>query len=324
MSTTPVHLITGLLGSGKTTLLQNLLTQKPSGEKWGIIINDFGPLTIDAALIDGADEIVEVRGGCVCCSAQHGLRQALDALLKAGVTRILVEPTGVSHPAETTDLFLHHPALELQAIVAVMTPQQLTPARWEKSALMRDLAMLADIVVLNKTDLASPHETEQAEQLLRQQPRPPQTILRTTHAHCQLNDLLKPHSPPPLLIWQHEPHQCTAFMPHETDLPGLIDAQRSESESDGLVTIGYRWGPEAVFSRPALRQVFADTAPLRGKGLIRTGRHWQSLQWAYNTLSLQETAWQRDSRLLVFFDHADAIEPFETRLGDAISLKLAR
>ncbi|SIO11773.1 CobW/HypB/UreG, nucleotide-binding domain [Sulfurivirga caldicuralii] len=322
MSTTPVHLITGLLGSGKTTLLQNLLKQKPSEEKWGIIINDFGPLTIDATLVAGADKIVEVRGGCVCCSAQHGLRQALDALLKAGITRILVEPTGVSHPAEITDLFLHHPALELQAIVAVMTPQQLTPARWEKSALMRDLAMLADLVVLNKIDLATADVIQQAEQLLCQQPRPPQTILRASHADCQLHDLLKPHSPPPLLIWQHKPHQCTSFMPHETDLPGLIDAQRSES--DGLITLGYRWGPEAVFSRPALRQVFADTAPHRGKGLIRTGKRWQSLQWADNILSLQETAWQRDSRLLVFFDRADAIEPFETRLKDSILLKLAQ
>ncbi len=321
MSTTPVHLITGLLGSGKTTLIQNLIQQKPATEHWGVIINDFGPIGIDTTLLDDSAEVVEVRGGCVCCSAQHGLRQALDALLKEGVARLLVEPTGVSHPAEITDLFLHHPHLDLQAIVTVMTPQQLTPARWQKSALLRDLAMLADIVVLNKTDLAAPAEIQQAEQRLRQQPRPPQHILHTTHARCALHDLLRPHTSPSLLIWQHEPHQCSNFQPHNADLPGLLEAQRGES--DGLSVVGYRFSPAAVFSRPALRQLFAALPPLRAKGLVRLGRRWQSLQWADHALQLQETAWQRDSRLLVFLTQENAVQPFEEQLKTAIHLKLA-
>ncbi len=322
MKRTPIHLITGLLGSGKTTLLHHLLYQKPVDERWGLIINDFGPLEIDAALLNEADEMIEVRGGCVCCSAQHGLRQALDALLKRNVSRILVEPTGVSHPADMADLFLHHPQLDLQAIIAVMTPLQLTPERWQKSALLRDLAMLADIILLNKTDQAPADAIARAEHLLHQQPRPPQTIVLTTHAACPLHTLLRPHTPPPLLIWQQTPHACTAFRTHTAHLPGLTDAQQGESE--GLTVVGYRFSTEAVFSRPALRQLFAETPPLRAKGLLRMGKRWQSLQWADNALTLQETAWQRDSRLLAFFEDPAFIAPFEHHLRTAIHLKLAQ
>jgi len=319
---TPLHLITGLLGSGKTTLIRHLLKQKPAKERWGVILNDFGPLAIDSALLNDADEVIEVRGGCICCTAHHSLRQALDALLKKQPHRILVEPTGVSHPAEMTDLFLHHPHLDVQAIVTVMTPHQLTDARWKKSELMRQLAMLADIVILNKVDLATAEAIDQAERLLRQQPRPPQRIVHTTHARCPISQLLLPHQPLPPLLWQHEPHGCTRFEPHPAELPGLLEAQRGMS--DELTVTGYRFSAEAVFSRPALRQAFTASPPLRAKGLLRTGKYWQSLQWADESLQLQETAWQRDSRLLVFFENPAQIAPFEEALKSAIHLKLAQ
>lgn len=173
----PVHLITGLLGSGKTTALTHLLSQKPPEENWGFIINEFGNIDIDAATLSQANsnrQVLSIAGGCVCCTAQHGLKQAINQILKQqqpnqALTRLWIEPTGLGHPAKIIDTLTRETfiqAIELQKVVCVITPHQLTPERWQKSAVMRDLVTLSDIILLNKTDLSQSEETQQAQQLL--------------------------------------------------------------------------------------------------------------------------------------------------------------
>jgi len=119
----PVHLITGLLGSGKTTTLKHLISQKPNNEKWGILINEFGDIDIDAATLEASDSsqlhIQQVSGGCVCCTAQFGLIDAINQLLSQPIDRLLIEPTGLGHPAKIIDSLKHTQfkrALSLQAL----------------------------------------------------------------------------------------------------------------------------------------------------------------------------------------------------------------
>ncbi|HNK33558.1 MAG TPA: GTP-binding protein, partial [Plasticicumulans sp.] len=80
----PSYLLTGLLGSGKTTVLRALLAQAPAGSRPAVLVNDFGTVGIDAAVLagaGGAGEITvrEVGGGCVCCTAAASLRAAIPA-----------------------------------------------------------------------------------------------------------------------------------------------------------------------------------------------------------------------------------------------------
>jgi G3E family GTPase len=66
----PTHVIAGPLGAGKTSLIKHLLAQRPAGERWAVLINEFGQIGLDAALLtQDADGIAlgEVAGGCLCC-----------------------------------------------------------------------------------------------------------------------------------------------------------------------------------------------------------------------------------------------------------------
>lgn len=64
------HVIAGPLGAGKTSLIQHLMTQKPADERWAVLVNEFGQIGLDAALMGAGSDaiaIAEVAGGCVCC-----------------------------------------------------------------------------------------------------------------------------------------------------------------------------------------------------------------------------------------------------------------
>ncbi|GAL28505.1 putative metal chaperone [Vibrio variabilis] len=66
----PTNIITGFLGVGKTTTILNLLKDKPENENWAVLVNEFGEVGIDGAMMaDGGAMIKEVPGGCMCCTA---------------------------------------------------------------------------------------------------------------------------------------------------------------------------------------------------------------------------------------------------------------
>ncbi len=124
-------IITGTLGSGKTSLICKLIQAKPPDEKWAIIVNEFGSLGIDGALLEGnAGAGVSVRqlagkecspevspattrntciaqlsvaplsaGGCLCCQAAGMLTPAIAQILRATKPhRLIIEPSGLGHP----------------------------------------------------------------------------------------------------------------------------------------------------------------------------------------------------------------------------------
>lgn len=92
----PTHIITGFLGAGKTTLLNQLLSQRPAHETWAVLINEFGKIGVDQALIAQHDGIAirEVVGGCLCCTSQLPMQVALARLLQqTQPDRLFIEPT---------------------------------------------------------------------------------------------------------------------------------------------------------------------------------------------------------------------------------------
>nr|HMS78560.1 GTP-binding protein [Burkholderiaceae bacterium] len=103
-------LVTGFLGAGKTTLLSGWLAERPARERWAVLVNEFGALGVDRALLggDGASDdavaIAEIAGGCACCAARVGFDATLTRLLRRGPwDRLLVETTGLGHPAPLAD-----------------------------------------------------------------------------------------------------------------------------------------------------------------------------------------------------------------------------
>ncbi|MCI1748082.1 MAG: hypothetical protein LKI24_08300 [Acidipropionibacterium sp.] len=96
----PVIAVTGHLGAGKTSLLNHLLRRR--GARLGVVVNDFGDINVDAALVAGqVDRASSVAGGCLCCMPRSaGLDRALSDLARPGMDldAIVVEASGVADP----------------------------------------------------------------------------------------------------------------------------------------------------------------------------------------------------------------------------------
>ncbi len=105
---TPVLLLTGYLGSGKTTLLNHILTNR-KGIRFAVIVNDIGEVNIDASLIqkggivgqsDGADDLVALQNGCICCTLKMDLIEQLrDLIATRAFDYIVIEASGICEPA---------------------------------------------------------------------------------------------------------------------------------------------------------------------------------------------------------------------------------
>lgn len=95
----PLTVVGGYLGAGKTTLVNHLL-RHPAGRRIGVIVNDFGALAIDAALLADAagDDLISLPNGCVCCTVGAGLHESLEALAGRDLDHVVIEVSGVADP----------------------------------------------------------------------------------------------------------------------------------------------------------------------------------------------------------------------------------
>ncbi len=124
---TRTNLITGFLGSGKTTSILHLLAQKPADEKWAVLVNEFGEVGIDGALLaDSGALLKEIPGGCMCCVNGLPMQVGLNTLLRQGKPdRLLIEPTGLGHPKQILDILtaaVYEPWIDLRATCASSIP----------------------------------------------------------------------------------------------------------------------------------------------------------------------------------------------------------
>lgn len=153
----PFTVLGGFLGAGKTTLLQRLLA---AGERrWAVLVNDFGALNIDAALVAGEDgRMVRLTNGCACCSLGAGLLDGVGDLLDSGqpFDAVVVEASGVADPWRIAELALIEPRLRLEAVLVLADAARL-PALLADRYVAETVATqlrAADLVLLNKRDLA--------------------------------------------------------------------------------------------------------------------------------------------------------------------------
>lgn len=155
--TTPVLVVTGYLGAGKTTLINTILAQA-NGRRIAAVVNDFGSINIDEELIGtGADAVVGLANGCICCTMQGDLLRTLKLLLARDPApdHIVVEASGVADPAGIVQA-LGDPVLwrsaRLDAVLCVVDAQDVcaVPAR-RADELWRAQLAAANFVVLSKT-----------------------------------------------------------------------------------------------------------------------------------------------------------------------------
>lgn len=155
----PATVVTGFLGAGKTTLINRWL-RSPTGERLGVVVNEFGQIGIDGALL-GPGDVVEFSDGCVCCAKGTELWEAALSLVdRAGATHLLVETSGIADPAvllEQYDLLPEalHARLDLAGVLCVVDTLHLEDAL-ERRAEARSQLRVADRLLLTKGDLSGP------------------------------------------------------------------------------------------------------------------------------------------------------------------------
>jgi G3E family GTPase len=169
---TPVTVLTGYLGAGKTTLLNRILSE-PHGQKYAVIVNEFGEIGIDNDLVVGADEeIFEMNNGCICCTVRGDLVRIIDGLMrrKGRFDAIIVETTGLADPAPVAQTFFMDDAVGAKAkLDAVVT---VADAMWLKDRLKdapeaKNQIAFADVILINKTDLVDGDDLRELEMRIR-------------------------------------------------------------------------------------------------------------------------------------------------------------
>ena len=278
---TPVNLITGFLGVGKTTAILDLLARRPAHARWAVLVNEFGQVGIDGATLtqDGV-AVREVPGGCICCSAQLPLRVTLTRLLReVRPERLLIEPSGIGHPAGVIDVLRSEGlanAVELRNVICLVDPRQLADEKYRSLETYQDQLSLADVLVANKSDLAN---TEQMQGFT------------AFAASCY---------PPKRLVASVRNGQLeTAWL--DIVSSGEYAPAGHAHDTTQFAARGWTFAPEQTFDLAKLHAVFdawaADARIARAKGVFRLGRDWRLVNLAEGQVTLEPIAYRGESRV---------------------------
>src|ERR1700749_5231384 len=168
MAQTPVTVLTGYLGAAKPTLLNRILSEE-HGKRYAVIVNAFGEIGIDNALVVGADEeVFEMNNGCVCCTVRGDLIRVVSGLMKrkGKFDAIIVETTGLADPGPVAQTFFVDDDVKAKAkldSVTTVVDAKHVLLRLSDSKVVREQIAFADQIILNKTDLVSEAELREVE-----------------------------------------------------------------------------------------------------------------------------------------------------------------
>jgi len=276
----PTNIITGFLGAGKTSAILHLLKQKPAGERWAVLVNEFGEIGVDGSLIAGqlgANKdifIQEVPGGCMCCASGLPMQIALNQLLhKAKPHRLLIEPTGLGHPLEVMQILsnqYYQKALSLEKTITLIDARQLADSRYTEHLVFNQQIEIADIIVGSKLDLYHQSDKEALKTYLKSQPCTANETVFIEHGQLPLKLL----SGPTLFKMKTKKHQHNHSSAPSTDTVALPKSGfiKAINKGEGFVSIGWRFAPEKVFDRIKLHAFLANIDVTRVKAVFITSQ----------------------------------------------------
>jgi G3E family GTPase len=312
----PTHVIAGPLGAGKTSLIKHLLTQRPANERWAVLINEFGQIGLDAALLTrDADGIAlgEVAGGCLCCVNGAPFQIGLGRLLrKARPDRLFIEPSGLGHPAQLLRQLQEAPwlgVLAVQPSVLVLDAQALAAGK-PLPVTQQEALGSAGLLLLNKSENL---DTGDRQRIVAQLPA--RRVYWTQQARLPLSELPGLEAKAVAGVDNFIQPKGMAQMPTVWTDPEVPICLSQEQE--GGWSIGWRWHPSQTFDSARVGRWLESLAWRRAKLVIHSSDGWVSANALDNsTLDWQPSEWRRDSRIELIFSEPQQVDSLQSALAD--------
>lgn len=317
---------------GKTTAIRHLIGQKPAGERWGILVNEFGEVGIDGAVLEssGGDSVSvsEIAGGCFCCSSEAPIEFSLTELIQQSTPdRILIEPTGLGHPAKVLDS-LRGPwfrsILDLRATICLADASDFANPQVTNVDVFQDQLHMADIVVVNKIDRTAPELVDAFLAHLHEMFPPKALVLTTTQGAVDRSLLDRNIAPERVPLFpdahptstSHEAHAAT------TSLSFLLPGHpiRKEHPQGSRAACGWIFSPLDQFRKVDLFSLLSGSLEVhRLKGVFNVGNETLLFNRVGGDLTCESIPYRRDSRVEVILDQPDCDwNTFERLLLDCL------
>lgn len=341
----PTNLITGFLGSGKTTAILHLLKSKPANSKWAVLVNEFGEVGIDGAMLAEHDWatgsfIKEVPGGCICCAAGLPLQMALNLLIKqADPERLLIEPTGVGHPKKVLQILtgqFYKEVLDVRASICLVDPHKLSDQRVNSMPSFVDQMNISDVLLANKSDQASIDELKHFNEFAQSfsLPKAAIEIIKFGQFSADLLDLKRntersvnfPEAHPVKSSeaahqsheHEHEPAADALSVESTPESNRGCDWQRFENKGSDYYSCGWIFNSEILFDESQLEDWFNSEGLSRIKGIFNTNNGWRVLNRVDEQMSNKPTDYNIDSRVEIIEATAQDWKQIEVALLECI------
>ncbi|CAH6983959.1 Zinc-binding GTPase YeiR [Vibrio chagasii] len=288
----PTNIITGFLGVGKTTAILNLLINKPENENWAVLVNEFGEIGIDGALMtDQGALIKEVPGGCMCCTAGVPMSVGINALLRQKPDRLLIEPTGLGHPKQviatlTSDQYT--PYVDLKATLGLVDPRNLSNEKYTSNQNFNDQLDSADVILGTKVDLVSSEDIDVFNDWVTDQ-TPAKVFHKLIHdgeVPLEVLDIERVYGSASTHLESH--HHDHAEQEPQFELPPGEAFIRKENKGQGYFSCGWLFGAEYKFDFDALFSMLSDLTAERVKAVVNTDQGCFAFNVANQVVSVNE------------------------------------
>lgn len=321
----PTNIITGFLGVGKTTAIRHLLANKPQDERWSVLVNEFGEIGIDGALLQDTNaQIKEVPGGCICCVADLPMKMALNMIIaKTQPDRILIEPTGLGHPADIIGSLVgdnYSSLLDLRATITLVDPRKLQDTRYTEHEIFQDQIAVADVLIANKSDLLNEEDRQAFLQLVQTTNPPKQAWDFVSQGQIDLSLLDITRKPFSALHPDHHKNKLSkqdAYNP-KIQLPEGEDFIRRENSNLEFSSCGWLFKADFVFDFNSLFGWMAGLNLLRAKAVMNTNQGIYMFNADNGVLSVNPAMIDQedltDSRLELINDQPMPVADYEREL----------
>jgi len=298
-----VNIITGFLGVGKTTAVNHLLKNKPSTEKWAILINEFGSVPIDQVILNEniSNEVFikDIPGGCICCTMNLPLKVALvEILRKVKPDRIIIEPT-----------------------ICLINPQKLSEINLVNSATFFDQVSISDVLVANKTDLATVDEINEFKTWSENLFPPKNKIIYVQKGKIDF-DLLNiiPNQIRNLKILSHRHSHLKNDIDISINENNVVESKKPQifiDESEDFKAFGLLFSSEDTFNYKTLSETLKSFITTeRFKGVFKTNRGYLLINIVDGFYTADPVNYNNDSRAELIYSSSEKpnINDFQQKL----------